>query len=138
MYLGQLSPVEKVAFSRLSYLLISYYGIDEHEQKLYYAALSEMGLVDPDIEGEIDPGVEAAAFATPASRRVALIELMLLALADGDIEDEEQNVLDIIISHFGFDAEVLEQAWSWVQRWYETYQAGNLFIQVAEAATAAP
>lgn len=136
MYLDQLSDVEKLAFSRLAYLLISYYGIDEHEQKLYCAALGEMGIVEPDIADEIDAALEAAAFATPSSRRIALLELMLLALADGDIEDEEQNMLDAIIAQFGFDAETLEAAWSWVKDWYQTYQAGNQFIRTAELATA--
>lgn len=132
MYLDQLSEVEKIAFSRLSYLLISYYGIDEHEQKLYCAALGEMGLTEGDVEGEIDVATEAAAFNTPASRRIALLELMLLALADGDVEDEEQNMLDVIIAQFGFDDETLEAAWSWVRGWYETFQAGRTFIGVPE------
>lgn len=136
MYLDQLSDVEKQAFSRLAYLLISYYGIDEHEQKLYCAALGEMGITEPDVYDEIDAALEAAAFATPASRRIALLELLLLALADGDIEDEEQNMLDAIISQFGFDAETLELAWSWVKDWYQTYQAGNSFIRHAELTAA--
>lgn len=136
MYLDRLSDVEKIAFSRLAYLLISYYGIDDHEQKLYYAALAEMGLGEPDVFDEINPGVEAQAFASPASRRIALLELMLLALADGDIDDDEQNILDLIISQFEFDPETLEQAWNWVKDWYQTYQAGNAFIRLAEPTAA--
>jgi len=132
MYLDQLNEVEKVAFARLSYLLISYYGIDDHEQKLYYAALSEMGLADPELYDEIDPSVEVAAFTSPASKRIALLELMLLALADGDIDDDEQNILDYIIQAFQFETETLDLAWDWVKNWYETYQAGNQFIRAAE------
>lgn len=132
MYLDQLNDVEKAAFSRLAYLLISYYGIDEHEQKLYYTALAEMGMSEFDVEGEIDASVEAAAFQSPASRRIALLELMLLALADGDIDDEEQNMLDVIISQFGFDAETLDHAWNWVKDWYETYSVGLNFVRHAE------
>lgn len=136
MYLDLLSDVEKTAFSRLAYLLISYYGIDDHEQKLYYAALSEMGVAEPELDGEISAAVEAAAFTSPASRRIALLEILLLALADGDIEDEEQNVLDLIIGEFGFDSETLDEAWDWVKRWFETYQAGNMFIRAGELTSA--
>ena len=132
MYLDQLNELEKVAFSRLSYLLISYYGIDEHEERLFYSALGEMGISQPDLDGEISPAVEAAAFSSPHAKRIALLELMLLALADGDIDDDEQNILDLIISQFGFDDETLDRAWSWVRDWYLTYQAGNEFIGMAE------
>ncbi len=131
MYLDQLSDVEKHAFSRLAYLLISYYGIDEHEEKLYYSALAEMGLDTPELEGEIDPTIEAKAFSSPASRRIALLELLLLALADGDIEDEEQHMIDFIIQAFGFDAETLDRGWNWVRDWYATYRSGHEFIGLA-------
>ena len=137
MYLDQLSDVEKHAFSRLAYLLISSHGIDEHEEKLYYSALAEMGLNEPDLDSAIDASVEAAAFQSPAARRIALLELMLLALADGDIDDDEQNILDMIIGQLGFDGETLDVAWSWVRDWYQTYMAGNEFIRMSEVAPSA-
>jgi hypothetical protein len=137
MYLDRLNDVEKVAFSRLAYLLISYYGIDDHEQKLFYSALGEMGLDGSDLEGEIVPAIEAAAFQSPAAKRIALLELLLLALADGDLEESEQNVLDVIIAEFSFDEDTLEHAWNWVRDWYQTYQSGNAFISMGDAVVTA-
>lgn len=132
MYLDLLNEGEKIAFSRLAYLLISYYGIDEHEEKLYYAALAEMGLGEPDLEGEIHIEVECGAFQSMASRRIALLELMLMALADGDLDDDEAHMLDAIINEFRFPTETLEQAWGWVRSWYLTHKIGKDFIEMGE------
>lgn len=128
MYLDQLLDIEKSAFARLAYVLIAHYGIEDHEQKLYGAALAEMGLYEADIDDAIDPAVEAAAFQSSRSRRIALLELMLLALADGHVETEEQHILDQLIAEFGFDAETLEQAWEWVRTWYDVRERGAAFL----------
>jgi hypothetical protein len=129
MYLDLLEDFEKIAFSRLAYRLIAYHGIEEHEEKLYYAALAEMGIGVPDLEDEVDIHLECQAFMSLQSKRIALVELMVLALADGDLENEEQSLLDDIIGAFGFDADTLQQAWQWVHGWYVTYRVGKDFVQ---------
>lgn len=129
MYLDLLEDFEKHAFSRLAFTMIAYHGIDEHEEKLYYAALAEMGMTEPDLDDEVDIALECAAFRTMTSKRIALIELMLLALADGDLENEERHLIDDIIAAFGFDEATLTEAWQWVSGWYQTFRAGKEFIQ---------
>jgi hypothetical protein len=129
MYLDLLEDFEKIAFSRLAYTLIAYHGIEEHEEKLYYAALGEMGIGVPDLDDEVDIYLECQAFGSLASKRIALLELMLLALADGDLETEEQSLLDDIIAAFGFDEDTLQKAWAWVHGWYTNYRAGKDFVQ---------
>src|SRR3954468_24670480 len=102
MYLDLLEDYEKIAFSRLAFKMIAFHGIDEHEEKLFYAAIGEMGIAEPDLDDEIVIVSECEAFSSMKSKRIALIELMLLALADGDLETEERSLLDDIIATFGF------------------------------------
>ncbi|MDB5098532.1 MAG: Tellurite resistance protein TerB [Cyanobacteria bacterium RYN_339] len=129
MYLDLLEDFEKIAFSRLAFKMIAFTGIDEHEEKLYYAALAEMGIGEPDLDEEVDIHVECEAFRSEDSRRIAMVELMLLALADGDLGEDEQSLLDEIIGAFGFDSATLEQAWTWVYGWYQTFRTGKDFIK---------
>jgi hypothetical protein len=128
MYLDLLEDTEKVAFSRLAYAMIAFHGIEAHEEKLYYSALAEMGLGELDLEEAVDIQMECQAFQSQASKRIALIELMLLALADGDLEKEEQTLLDDIISAFKFDDETLTEAWQWVSGWFGTFRTGKDFV----------
>ena len=130
MYLDLLQDLEKVAFSRLAYALIAFHGIDEHEEKLFYAAVAEMGLDELDVADAVDIALECSAFGSLSSKRIALIELMLLALADGDLEHEEQSLLDTIILAFEFDEQTLTEAWQWVSAWFQTYRAGKDFVQL--------
>ena len=128
MYLDLLEDHEKIAFSRLAFKLIAYHGIDLHEEKLFYAALGEMGIGEPDLDDDIVIQTECEAFTSPKSKRIALTELMLLALADGDLETEERSLLDDMIGAFEFDDETLTHAWEWVMQWFQTFQAGRHFI----------
>lgn len=129
MYLDLLEDFEKIAFSRLAFTMIAYHGIDEHEEKLYYSALAEMGIGEPDLDDEVNIPLECAAFRSMTSKRIALMELMLMALADGDLESEERHLIDDIIAAFGFDEQTLTEAWQWVSGWYQTYRSGKDFIQ---------
>lgn len=134
MFLDLLGDVEKVAFSRLAYALIASYGVDEHEEKLFQAALAEMGLYEPDLEGPIQVEVEAAAFQSTESQRIALIELMLLALADGHLDTEEQHILDTILGAFGFDADTLDDAWNWVRDYHHLTRRASEWVGLSQAA----
>lgn len=139
MFLDLLGDVEKVAFSRLAYALIASFGIDEHEEKLFQAALAEMGLYEPDLEGPIQVEVEAAAFQSTESQRIALIELMLLALADGHLDTQEQHILDTILDAFGFDPQTLDAAWTWVRDYHHlTRRASEWVGLVAPSGEATP
>lgn len=137
MFLDLLGDVEKVAFSRLAYALIASFGIDDHEEKLFQAALAEMGLYEPDLEGPIQVELEAAAFQDQQSQRIALIELMLLALADGHLDTQEQHILDTILDAFGYDQQTLEEAWNWVRDYHHLTRRASEWVGLSQGEAAA-
>lgn len=56
--------------------------------------------------------------------RLALRDATLMAAADGTVDDDEREVLDIIVEHFGLANDTVERLLQWTVRGYLWMQKG--------------
>lgn len=128
MYLSNLSDKEKTAFFRLACHLIAHDGVEPQEHALLAGAVGEMGLRGATPPRDIDIEAECAVFLTIESRKIAAIELMMLALADRRFQRGEQRLIHRVLGDFGFHANELDDLLKWADRWFEVYNAADDFI----------
>lgn len=131
MYLSKLSDDEKGAFFRLACHLIAHDGVEPQEHALLAGAVGEMGLRGAVPPRQIDVEAECAIFHTTASRKIAAIELMMLALADRRFQRGEQRLIHRILGDFGFAGGELDELLKWADRWFEVYNAADDYIGAA-------
>lgn len=128
MYLTQLQPDEKLAFFNLAYHLVSYHGIEPEEHALLTAAIGEMALRTLERPEQVDIPTECARFKSAHAKRIAAIELMMLALSDRTFQKEEQQMVNRILSAFGFGSKELDELLQWADRWFEVYNWADEYI----------
>lgn len=135
MFLNQLSAPEKSAFLALAREMVALNGVMAAETEMMRTACRELGLAP---EAEVDLGLEAACavFLTPRSRTIALMELMLLAKADGLIQPEESRMARQVAAAFGLGDDVLAWARRWAELSLEPYRLGVRYLEGADAVTA--
>lgn len=114
MFLAQLTDPEKRAFLKLARDLVALNGVVAAETEMLAAACREMGLP---AEAGLELGFAEAcrAFATPRARKIALMELMLLAKSDGLIQHQETDLAVQVAGAMGLG----EDALAWSRRWAE-------------------
>lgn len=128
MYLAKLSPEEKGAFFRLACHLIAHDGIEPQEHALLSGAVGEMGLRGAVAPDNVDVRTECAIFRSAQSRKIAAVELMMLALADRRFQRGEQRLIHRILGDFGFSPAELDSLLKWADRWFEVYNAADEFV----------
>jgi len=133
MFLDLLSDVEQRVYCTLAYAVMAADGeVTEKEEAFHDWALRDLvieQLPEPAFDGDVL--VPEGAFRLSVSRRALLVELALLAVADGEVTSEERLVLDAV-------AEQLEMAAGQMDRCleYATRLSGVLgdgFVLLAEA-----
>lgn len=100
MFLSLLSETQKVSFAKVArYVIAADDVVDENEQWLMHLSLQEMGLGEwpapPESEAEFL--AELKTFDNPISKNILLIEILCMALADGEIEPREEDVIEQIV-----------------------------------------
>lgn len=128
MYLSKLSDEEKGAFFRLACHLIAHDGVEPQEHALLAGAVGEMGLRRAIAPDQVDVRAECALFRSPESRKIAAVELMMLALADRSFQRGEQRLIHRILGDFGFSPTELDSLLKWADRWFEVYNAADEFV----------
>lgn len=133
MLLMKLKPKEKFAFLQLAHYLARIdndYGEKEEEIILEYCA--EMGIEnDDDFEIE-DFSLEDTlkTFKTKKSKKIVVMELMILIHADDRFDLQEKALISEINDTFQLSSDNLEFCSSWGKGVAASYAQGKLFINV--------
>ncbi|MBK1679435.1 hypothetical protein [Rhodocyclus tenuis] len=130
MYLNRLTNGEKVAFYSLAHAVAAAHeGISLEEKALLEATLHEMKIPQPQ---QILSVAEAVSrFESDETRRIALLELMLIAMIDDDFDDAEQTVMSEVLKGFNFNENHVERAAAWAESLAALFRSGQRFIQYA-------
>lgn len=132
MLLMKLEPREKFSFLQLAHYLAridNEYGDKEQEIILEYCA--EMGIENDD-DFEIDEfSLETILndFKSKKSKKIVILELMILIHADDKFDLQERSLIRQINDLFEFSAKDLEFFSQWGKAVAAMYQQGKLFIQ---------
>jgi len=118
MYLSELSIGEKKNFLELARFSMGLNGeFKDEEQEVYQSFVYECALPNYSLEKQekIDSVIKVLAKSEARNRRIVLIELFGILLADGDICDAEAQYMDKV--SLAFDIEDYEVRK--IQRWVE-------------------
>lgn len=128
MYLAGLEDPEKAAFYALAkHLAEADDGVLSEEKEVLELFKKELGLQDEPAE----IAVEAACnkFTSAPSKRIALLELLLLAYSDGDVGPNEKVFLARVGAAFGIEKAQLSSAQVWAQGMNALNRNGLRFIR---------
>lgn len=130
MYLNMLNEQEKNGFYALAHAIASSHeAISDKEREVLLASAHEMGIEPPSVVQSVKEA--CAVFTSDSSKRVAVLELALLALVDDDFAMEEQAVFNEVISEFAFSAGQIDRAMGLAEAILAQYRSGLRFINVA-------
>lgn len=128
MYLSMLNAQEKTGFYSLAHALAqSHEGISSEERSVLNASAYEMGIESPN--EVLDVKSACAAFGSTASKRVAVLELAFLALVDDDFANEEQGVMNEVVSAFGLTEGQVNRVMGLAEAILAQYRSGKRFIE---------
>lgn len=127
MYLSLLNPSEKLAFYALAHALAgAQEGISAEEDELLNAALREMNVAKPERTAGL---AEACAqIQSDQSKKIVLLELMLVALVDDEFAEQEESVITAIVSGLGLDEGAVNVAASLAESMHAQNRRGLRFI----------
>lgn len=126
MFLSRLALPEKLAFYSLAHAVAAAQSdISAVEEALLDAALGEMALATPPALQDIQTACSAISSAT--ARRVVLLELLMIALIDGDIVEAELAIVCQVAELLGLQVE-LKRARDWATAMLTVYRSGERFI----------
>jgi len=132
MLLMKLQPKEKFSFLQLAHYLARIdndYGQKEQEVILEYCA--EMGIENDEnfhLEN-FDLKTILQDFKTEKSRKIVVLELMILIHADDKFDFEERNLIGQINEIFKFTQKDIEFYSQWGKAVAALYTQGKLFIE---------
>ena len=134
MFLGELNPNECVAFLELAHAVAQADG-DLAAPEAQMLALYRVEVGIPEEMYEVQ-GVEvedaAAVFESDISKRAALMELMLLVMADGVAHPQEHDLLQRVQAVFALEDAQAERQFSWVQRLVALVSTGRRLVEVGD------
>lgn len=130
MYLKTLTDDEKQAFLELAYRAARadrILAIEEYE--LWKTFRWETGLLDERYSvRELSVADAAAQFKSDRSRRIAMIELAGMVMADGVTAPEEHAFLDELARAFEFDPDFVQASLAWVRKHADVMKEGQGLI----------
>ena len=128
MYLSMLNEQEKIGFYSLAHALAqSHQGISDEERNVLVASAKEMELTPPNVV--LDVSAACATFISNTSKRVAILELALLALVDDDFAKEEQKIINEVVTAFDFSASQVSRVMGLAEAILAQYRSGKRFIE---------
>lgn len=131
MLLMKLQPKEKFSFLQLAHYLAridNEYGEKEQEIILEYCA--EMGIDNDDAFENEDFSLDDTLkdFKSNKSRKIVILELMILIHADDKFDLQERTLINKINNAFDFSEKDVEFYSQWGKAVAALYQQGKLFI----------
>jgi len=118
MYLNELSIGEKKNFLELAHYAMGLNGeFKDEEQEIYQSFVYECDLPKYSLEKQekIDSVIKVLAKSVPRNKRILLIELFGILLADGEICDSEAQYMDKV----GLALDIEDYEVKKIQRWVE-------------------
>lgn len=131
MLLMQLKNTEKFAFVNLAYYIANIDGEFEQEEKnIIQEYCVEMG-VDNVIydEEKFDLEETLSKIESLKSKKIVLLELMILVHSDDKFHRFEQSIIEKIANHFGISSKQLGIYSQWGKMASSLYQQGSLFLE---------
>lgn len=130
MYLNRLAEDQKLAFYSLANAVANAQdGVSSAESALLSAAANEMQFQPPARLLTIEDAIKR--FSTDESRKIALLELMLMAMVDDDFSDAERQVIEQALNAFNFSENHVERAATWAESMLALFKTGQRFIERA-------
>lgn len=131
MFLAELDPSQRRAFCGMAqYLILSDKIVDLREEQALVQARREMGLSElvPVPEDDAEFLALAGVFEGVEAKRIALLEAAFVALADRDIDEREEGLLQRLAERLGLDGGALESARGWATAQLELRDRGRAFV----------
>ena len=125
MFLAQLNANQKQAFLSIAIQLITADGVlDATEQVLFDTMCTEMRIATTlnEIAPEIDFAALPHVFETQTLRHQILLEVLSLAYADNEFQEEEQVLVQKLAEVFSISAEKVTALEAWLKRYLAACQ----------------
>ncbi len=125
MFLSRLNPTEKDCFIKLAVAIMKADGCVEKVKNDFLSVYTkELQLPTLNLEEQynINPIIEELAKnSTIQNKRIIFLELLALALVDGEYAIEEKTILGQLIKAFGLEPSFVEQAINTEDAYISTY-----------------
>lgn len=122
---------EKFAFLNLAYYIANIDGeLDKEEKDIIQEYCSEMGIdnIDYNVEN-FNLEDTLSKIKTLKSKKIVLLELMILVHSDNKYHRFEQNVINKIVTYFGISAKKADIYSEWGKMASALYTQGNIFLR---------
>lgn len=132
MLLMKLQTKEKFAFLQLAQYLARVDGeYGNREEDVIDEYCVEMGIDRPTIfiEENFDLDSILSQFKSTKSKKIVILELMILVHIDDKFDNKEHELFNKIIEKFGFDEKKLKYYSYWGKAVSSLYEQGKLFIE---------
>lgn len=133
MFLHQLTPAQRRAFARLAQLLIrADHVVDIREEAALHEALREMGLPAQELPpapaalAEVVP--ELTAFETLESRRILILELVVVICSDREADPREVDLLRELCDRLDMEDELVPRCHLIARDHHELMERGRALI----------
>lgn len=127
----KLPPAERFSYAKLLAFMARVDGVLDVEEMAVFEQRLGTALLSPSRRDQIrtylknPPTLEECLDGLgPESGRLALRDACFMAAADGHVDEDEREVLDIISEHLDLPEEVVDNLLDWVIRGYEWMQDG--------------
>jgi uncharacterized tellurite resistance protein B-like protein len=133
MFLDRLTEDEQKVYCQLAYAVMAADGeVVEKELAFHDRCRRDLGLEELP---EPAPGegvvVPPGAFRLSATRRALMVELALLAVADGTVSTEERSVLDAVADEMHFDPREVDRSLDYAARLRDVLDEGVMLLAEA-------
>lgn len=132
MLLMKLQTKEKFAFLQLAQFLARVDGeYGNREEDVIDEYCVEMGIDKPDVfnEEDFDLDLVLSHFKSSKSKKIVILELMILVHIDDKFDHKEHELFDRIIKQFKIDEKDLKYYSYWGKAVSSLYEQGKLFIE---------
>lgn len=136
MFLNSLNSEEKNNFMKLAVAIMKADGVIEESEKQIisvYAAEMQIPVCNVDSYENVDAIIDAfAANSTMQTKRIVFLELLALALADGNYAQEEKTLVQQVANAFGIDKPFIEKAISLEDAYTAAYMSLANLVEKGE------
>ena len=132
MFLNLLKNEEKIAFLKLAHYTARSNNDFSQEQKIIIQSYClEMQIENFDFnETEFDLIENLKIISDEQSKKIFLLELMALIYSNNKIDNEEQEVLDILISEFKINPSLIDIYGEWTKAILAISKQGEALIKI--------
>ena len=130
MFLDRLSGDEQKVYCQLAYAVMAADGeVIDKELAFHDRCLRDLGIDElPEPAPDEGVAVPEGAFRLAASRKALLVELALLAVADGAVTGEERSVLDSVAEQMDVDGHEVDRCLEYAGRLRDVLDEGTVLL----------